>query len=649
MVKEGTFDDLAVVRDLDAPGSLLAGQVRVGVRAAGVNFRDVLVVLGMYPGGGSVGGEGAGVVLEVGPGVEGLAVGDRVMGLMVGAFGSVAITDERLLVQVPEGWSFTRAASVPIAFLTAYYALTELAKVRKGERLLVHAAAGGVGIAAVQLALHMGLEVFATASEAKWGTLAALGLDEEHVASSRTLQFGEQFAERGGVDVVLNSLANEFVDVSLGLLGESGRFLEMGKTDIRDAAQVNESFSGVSYQAFDLIEAGPERIQVMLRELVGLLEGGQLQGLPVRVWDMEHMGEALRFMSQARHIGKNVLRLPVPAFDGQGTVLITGGTGGLGALLARHLVQERGVRNLLLVSRGGPDVEGVCELVSHLEGVGASVRVEACDVADREQVKLLVEGIDPERPLIGVVHAAGVLDDGLMESIAQERMEEVMAPKVAGAWHLHEITKELDLRAFVLFSSIAGVIGSAGQSAYAAGNAFLDALASSRRSQGLSGSSLAWGPWGQVGMAQLLDEDHQRRIARSGLRALPSEEGLGLFDAAMQLDRALLLPVALDMKSLRTFAQGGLLPALFDDVVRVPIRSRQSVGQGGESLAARLVGLGSSERERVMVDLVCQHAAAVLGHSSAERIDPELLVQRPRVRLPRGGRAAQSVGSDGRC
>ena len=307
----GVLEDLRVVEKAGAGGGALGvGQVRVGVRAAGVNFRDVLVALGMYPGGGSVGGEGAGVVLEVGPGVEGLEVGDRVMGLLDGAFGSVAVSDWRLLARVPEGWSFTRAASTPIVFLTAYYALVDLARARPGERVLVHAAAGGVGIAALQLARHLGLKVFATASEGKWGVLEGMGVAGERIASSRALEFGERFARAGGVDVVLNSLAGEFVDVSLGLLGEGGRFLEMGKTDIRDASEVGEAFPDVSYLPFDLMDAGPDRIQAMLRELVGLFEAGALDGLPVRVWDAREAVGALRYMSQARHVGKNVLRIP---------------------------------------------------------------------------------------------------------------------------------------------------------------------------------------------------------------------------------------------------------------------------------------------------------------------------------------------------
>ncbi len=277
MGERGRIDDLSAVSRPAVELPLGAGQVRVGVQAAGLNFRDVLIALGVYPGEATVGGEGAGVVLEVGPGVEGLAVGDRVMGLLDGAFGSVAVTDRQLVVRIPEGWSFLQAASVPTVFLTAYYALIDLGGVRAGERVLVHAAAGGVGMAAVQLARHLGMEVYGTASPEKWGVLEGLGLAGERVASSRTVEFGDEFRrETGGrgVEVVLNSLAGEFVNVSLGLLARGGRFLEMGKTDVRDPAEVADAYPDVTYRAFDLMEAGPGRIQEMLRGAAGALRAG---------------------------------------------------------------------------------------------------------------------------------------------------------------------------------------------------------------------------------------------------------------------------------------------------------------------------------------------------------------------------------------
>ena len=618
----GVLEDIHVTEGAGG-GALGVGEVRVGVRAAGVNFRDVLGALGMYPGEISIGGEGAGVVLEVGPGVEDLVVGDRVMGLLDGAFGSVAVTDRRLLVPVPQGWSWAQAASVPIVYLTAYHGLVDLAKVRAGERLLVHAAAGGVGIAAMQLAQHLGLQVWGTASEGKWGALKALGLERERIASSRDLEFGERFAG-AGLDVVLNSLAGEYVDASLTLLGEGGRFLEMGKTDIREAAQIEAAFPGVAYRPFDMLDAGPDRIQEMLRELVGLFEAGALAGLPVRVWDAGDTVGALRAMSQARHVGKNVLRIPAPPLAGEGTVLVTGGTGGLGALVARHLVTCHGVRNLLLASRRGRDAEGVAELVAELDALGASVRVAACDVSDREQVKMMLEGVGAGHPLVGVVHAAGVVDDGLVGSLTPERVRGVLAPKAGGAWHLHELTEDMDLRAFVLFSSLAGTLGNPGQAAYAAGNAFLDGLASQRRAKGLAASSLAWGPWADAGMAAALGAGERAQLERSGVKPFLPERGLAIFDAALDLDRPLLAPVALDLAVLRGFARDGVLPPLLGELVRAPTSGRRRSARSRGALAQKLAGLEAAERERVAVELVREHAAAVLGHATAERVDAAL-------------------------
>ncbi len=559
---EGSFEGLSLVAAPELGDSLGAGEVRVGVRAGGLNFRDVLIALGMYPGDAVVGSEGAGVVLEVGPGVEGLCVGDSVMGLLAG-FGPVAVADQRFLAQVPDEWSFAQGASVPIVFLTAFYGLVDLAGVRPGDRVLVHSAAGGVGMAAVQLARHLGAEVFATASPGKWGTLEAMGLDSGHIASSRTVEFKERFLEASGgrcMDVVLDSLAGEFVDASLDLLGEGGRFIEMGKTDIRDREELDESHPGLLYRAFDLIEAGPERIQGMLRELLGLFAAGALELLPVMAWDLRRAPDAFRFMSQARHTGKIVLTLPT-ALNPGGTVLVTGGTGTLGGLVARHLVSGHGVSHLLLASRRGLDAQGAPELKAELEALGASVRVAACDVAEREQLEALLDSVPKEHPLDGVVHAAGVLDDGLIGSLTAERLDGVLAPKAGAAWHLHELTERLDLSMFVLFSSAAGTLGSPGQGNYAAANAFLDALAAYRRARGLTGTSMAWGLWEEAsGLTGALSEADRSRMTRSGLRALPSAEGLHLFDAVLGSGEALMLPVPLDLAVLRAQARNGSAP-----------------------------------------------------------------------------------------
>jgi NADPH:quinone reductase-like Zn-dependent oxidoreductase/NAD(P)-dependent dehydrogenase (short-subunit alcohol dehydrogenase family)/acyl carrier protein len=605
--------------------------VRVAVAAVGVNFRDVLVALGMYPGGGELGAEGAGVIVEAGAGVQGLSVGDPVMGL-VGVVGSEAVIDARLVTAVPPGWSMAQAASVPVVFLTALYGLSVLAGVKAGERVLVHAATGGVGMAAVQLARHWGAEVFATASRGKWDTLRAMGFDDDHIGDTRTVDFEEKFlATTGGagVDVVLNSLAGEFLDASLRLLVGGGRFIEMGKTDLRDPEAVAEQHPGATYRAFDLMEAGADHIASMWSELLGLFGAGVLKPLPVKAFDVRCASAAYRFVSQARQIGKVVLTLPdgpddpVLASSGGGlaggSVVITGGTGMAGSAVAAHLVARYGVAHVVLVSRSGSDAEGVADLVDQLKGAGAEVSVVACDVADRDAVVGLLAQLPAQYPLKGVFHAAGVIDDGLIASLTPDRVDTVLRAKVDGAWNLHELTRDVDLSAFVMFSSMAGIVGSPGQGNYAAANSLLDGLAAYRRAQGLAGLSVAWGLWEQAsGMTQHLSDRDKARMSRGGLAPLSTPHALQLFDEAMLADRPLLVAARIDASGL---GASGAVPPVLRDLVARPGRRFISDTGGSVStsgLATRLQGLSPEQRHHQLVELVCTNAATVLGRSAAD-------------------------------
>ncbi|MGW5640457.1 SDR family NAD(P)-dependent oxidoreductase, partial [Streptomyces sp. NPDC003832] len=618
----GTPDGLALVLAPEADAPLAGGEIRVDVRAAGVNFRDVLLTLGMYPGRPVLGSEAAGVVVEVGAEVTGITPGDRVTGLMTEGFGPRVVTDARLVVPIPEHWSFERAASVPVVFLTAYYGLVDLASVQEGDTVLVHAGAGGVGMAAVQLARHFGATVLATASPAKWGVLRGLGLSDDQIASSRDLDFREKFQQStNGVDIVLNSLAREYVDASLELLAPRGRFVEMGKTDIRDPEQLAAERPGIQYTPFELSEAGAERIQETLRELMRLFAVGALEPLPVRTWDVRRAPEAFRFMSQARHVGKVVLTMP-PALDPEGTVLITGGTGTLGGLLARHLVTDHGVRNLLLISRRGDS--GCPELMAELSALGAQVEVAACDAADRAQLAALLDG----RNLTGVVHAAGVLADGLVTSLTPEQFAEVWRPKAQAAVNLHELTREQDLAFFALYSSAAGVFGSPGQANYAAANTFLDALAHHRHAHGLPATSLAWGYWEQTSaLTGNLGEQEQARMAQGGMLPLTSERGLALFDAATATPGAVTVAAALDPAVLRG-RSAQQVPPFLRELVTVSRRRRGTAANGvvesASGLARRLAGLDRAGRDEVLGELVRSHVAAVLGHTDATVLDTTL-------------------------
>jgi acyl transferase domain-containing protein/NADPH:quinone reductase-like Zn-dependent oxidoreductase/acyl carrier protein len=625
----GTLEDVVVAPT--GPAELAAGQVRVAVAAVGVNFRDVLVALGMYPGGGELGAEGAGVVVEVGPGVTGLSVGDSVLGLL-GVVGSEAVVDARLVTAVPVAWSLAEAASVPVVFLTALYGLSALAGLKAGERVLVHAATGGVGMAAVQLARHWGAEVFATASRGKWDTLRAMGFDDEHIGDTRTLEFEDKFlATTGGagVDVVLNSLAGEFLDASLRLLVGGGRFIEMGKTDLRDPEEVAAQHQRVRYRAFDLMEAGPDHIASMLSDLIELFDAGVLKPLPVKMFDVRCASAAYRFVSQARQIGKVVLTLPdgpddpVLASSGGGlaggSVLITGGTGMAGSAVATHLVARYGVGHVVLVSRSGADGEGVAELLDQLTGAGAEVSVVACDVGDRDAVADVIAALPNQYPLKGVFHAAGVIDDGLIASLTPGRVDTVLRSKVDGAWNLHELTRNMDLSAFVMFSSMAGIVGSPGQGNYAAANNFLDGLAAHRRAQGLAGLSVAWGLWEQPsGMTQHLSDRDKARMSRGGLAPLSTPHALQLFDEAMLADRPLLVAARIDAAGLG--ASGAVPPVLRDLVARPGRRLISDAGAAVSTsgLATRLQGLSPEQRHHQLVELVCTNAATVLGRSSAD-------------------------------
>ncbi|MET7718911.1 SDR family NAD(P)-dependent oxidoreductase, partial [Streptomyces sp. NPDC005407] len=406
-----------------------------------------------------------------------------------------------------------------------------------------------------------------------------------------------------------------------------GRFLEMGKTDVRDPQEVAAQHPGVTYRAFDLFDAGPERIAEMLAVLLDLFERGVLEPLPVTAWDIRKAPEAFRHLSQAKNVGKVVLTMPV-ALDPQGTVLITGGTGGIGALVARHLVAEHGIRHLLLASRRGPQAPGAEALREELAGLGASVSVVACDAADRGSLAGLLEGVPAGRPLTAVVHTAGVLDDAVVSSLTPERMDAVLAPKADAALHLDELTRGLDLAAFVVFSSVAGTFGSAGQANYAAANAFLDALACRRGGLGLPATSLAWGAWAPgAGMTGELSEADMQRMARGGMIPLTPEQGLGLLDTATSLARPLLLPMNLDTTPLRAHPEA--VPPLLRNLVRAPARRTTAASiatagaEGQQDLAERLGALPSADREQYLLDLVCTQVAVVLGHGSAEDIEPD--------------------------
>ncbi|UOM34328.1 type I polyketide synthase [Acuticoccus sp. I52.16.1] len=490
-----------------------AGEVEIEVAAMGLNYRDVLGAMGLYPGDlGLSGSECAGRVVRVGPGVDDLAVGDAVVAIAQGSFASHVTVAAGSVFAAPTGVDLVAAAGLPVVTLTAWYGLTHLAGLKRGETVLIHSATGGVGLMALAVARHLGAEVIATASPAKHEILRRMGI--AHIASSRSGDFADvvRAATGGaGVDVILDSLPAELMEANLAALAQGGRFVEIGRRDIWTATEMAAARPDAAYHVVDfdaLSRDDPALLRRMLAEPLERMAAGAIAPPPTTPFAAERLPEAMAFMQTTRHIGKVVLtpeRETTPAArafaaDPAGTYLVTGGLGGLGLHLARFLV-EKGARHLTLVGRSAPGAAAEAEL-ARLADAGATVTLARLDVADGAAVTRLVAGIDAgEAPLRGVFHLAGGLDDSLVTTLGMERFRAVMAPKVAGAFNLHAATRASALDVFVLYGSLTGLLGAPGQANYCAANTFLDALAAWRRAEGLPALAIDWGPWAEVGMA----------------------------------------------------------------------------------------------------------------------------------------------------
>ena len=516
----GSLETLAWVEKASSP-PLGHSEVEIAVRAAGLNFRDVLKALDLYPLGPEeprwFGDECAGEIVAVGPGMTAFKPGDAVVAITSAGLGNRIRVHECLVANKPENLSWAEAATIPIAFLTADYSLRDVGRLQLGETVLIHAAAGGVGQAAVQIALALGATVLGTASPEKHDLLLANGVS--HAFNSRDLSFvdGVRAATSGGgVDVVLNSLAGDFIPKSLELLKPLGRFVEIGKKDIFQNAclDLHAFRTAVSFAAVDLARVIAERpawIGQRLRTLLEKFRSGEYRPLPQMTFPYQQIHDAFRLMAQGKHRGKVVLTsddavppeeilaphgTPVRA---DATYLITGGLSGFGLATAQWLVDE-GAKALVLMGRRGatPEVEALLET---WRGAGVQVRVVRADVTSLAAVDELLADIHRTLPpLRGIFHSAMVLHDEPIARLTQEALAQVMAPKVQGAWNLHTATLALPLDFFVLYSSVATLFGSAGQASYSAANRFLDALAEQRNRAGLPALCINWGPLAEFGV-----------------------------------------------------------------------------------------------------------------------------------------------------
>ena len=626
--RRGTLDGTVIAAaERIAPGP---GEVQIRMEAAGLNFRDVINLMGLYPGdAGPLGIECTGTVAAAGEGVDEFRPGDRVVAVAGKSFSTYVNANAAFVAHRPHGFTATEAATIPIAFMTAEFCLHEVAGLGPNDRVLIHAAAGGVGLAAVQLALRTGAEVFATAgSDEKRQYLKALGVP--HVMNSRTHDFaGEIMRATGGkgVTCVLNSLMGEFIPRSLEVVEPGGWFVEIGKRDVWSEEQVAALGRGIRYAVVDwwtTAQEDPARIAAILRRLLAKFQSGELKPLPARAFPFQGAPEAFRFMAQARHTGKIVLRsasaAPAGEIRADATYLISGGLGAMGLVIANWMVQQ-GARNLVLFGRSCPAPK-VEKQIAEWEQQGIRLLVRQADVCDRQQVRALLSAAAEQLPPIrGVVHCAGSLDDGMFINQEWARFRNVLTSKVDGAWNLHLLTQELPLEFFVLSSSAASLFGSKGQASYAAGNAFLDGLAHYRRARGLRALSLDWGAWGDVGMVVRSGVD--KRAAAQGLGIMPIEGALTALGLLMRSGPPQMGVIPIDWP--RFLARLAPAPSLFCDklaetqtVHRVPAHQ---AGVEADGLVRRLQSAMPAKRLAVLRKYIEEQVRRVLD------IAPDQLIQ----------------------
>jgi len=617
------------------------GEVEIRVNAAGLNFRDVMNAAGVYPGGPiPFGAECAGTITAAGEGVKDLRPGDEVIALASGSFGAFVTADARAVISKPAALNFAQAATIPIAFLTAYYSLHQLARLAKGERILIHAAAGGVGLAAVQLAQQAGAEIFATAgSPEKRAHLKSMRVP--HIFDSRSLTFADEIMKKTGargIDVVLNSLPGEYITRSLAILAAYGRFVEIGKTDIYQNKPMGlfPFRNNLSYFALDLervCREKPQLVRSLLFELMAMFEKGALKPLPHNIFRIEDAANAFRYMARRKNIGKIVLSfrgLDAETRSDRGltprseaTYLITGGHGALGLAVARWLV-EKGGRHLVLLGRGGVSAASNA-VISELAAKDAVVKTIQADVSKETDVaNALAEIRETMPPLRGVIHAAGVLDDHLLLNLSVESFQRVLAPKALGAWNLHSLTADLPLDFFITFSSVASVLGSPGQANYAAANAFLDGLAHDRRSRGLPCLSINWGPWAEIGMAARTAS--ARGTASRVMLPIPPAQALATLDRLFEKNGpAQAVAISVDWALLARSFNGNPPPALIAELLKE--KAKPAAAKSGRESGPRfsmqdLLAAPAERRRALLLDYVQKSLAAVMSLEAPE-LDPE--------------------------
>ena len=615
-------------------------EVEITVRAAALNFRDLMKTLGLYPSENGadwqLGDECAGIITAIGAGVRDFQIGDEVITIAAGCLGSRVISKARYLVVKPVHISFAEAVTIPIVFLTVYYALYHLAGIKKGDRILVQAAAGGVGLAAIQVAQQVGAEVLATAgSPEKRDLLRALGV--KTVMDSRTLAFADEVmasTEGRGVDIVLNSLAGEALAKSVECLAPYGRFLELGKIDIYKNSKLglHSLRHNISFHAIDLSSmlVDDSTLPVsLLRRIFTDLEALTIHPLPHRIFPVSRLKEAFRTMAQGRHIGKLVISFqdswipvyplpapPVPLFSEQASYLITGGFGGFGLVMANWIC-EQGGKYLILASRRGATTPAAQQAVRELEEKGAEVMAVAVDVSDAAQVDDLVACINQEMPVLrGIFHAAMVIDDGIVSQLNPERFNRVNDPKVKGCWNLHRASSSLALDYFVLFSSFSALVGNPGQGSYVAANVFLDTFAAYRRALGLPAIAINWGVLGEVGFVAR-NQPVSEYLERKGLVTISPAEAMRILGRILRQDPQQTGPAAIDWQAWgRSYHNRGIPPRFSELIEESDLAHAQS--GDGRMIRELIIQAAAEKRGELMHNYLREQIAAVLQVAAAK-------------------------------
>ncbi len=610
---DGVFER-PYVQPLPAP-SLEPREVRVAVEASGLNFWDVFRSLGFIEEG-NLGREMCGYILEVGSDVSTISVGDHVVGLGFGAFGAQMVTREELVAPAPSGFSVTGLATVPSAFVSAALSF-ELSGLEAGDRVLIHAGSGGVGLAAIQLVQAAGAEVFATASAPKQAYLRSLGV--EHIFDSRQTAFGKEILEATngeGINVVLNSLTGEgFIDASLSCLKHGGRFVELARRDILSEEEMAAVRPDVAYDILELDvlkKTDPAWVGRVLRDVMARLSSGELKTITHSRWPLAEAGAALSFMRAARHIGKIVVTTP-PILKGKlrqdRTYLVTGGLGGIGCAVADWLA-DRGAGAIALNGRRAPDPEAE-EVIHRLRERGVKVQVEIANVTDAVAIDEMIARIDETLPpLGGVIHSVGVLSDGALTNQSWERFETVLWPKVLGAWHLHRATLDRDLDMFVLFSSRVGVMGNPGQANHASANAFLDQLAGHRRAMGLPGQAIAWGAWSEIGEAAEQRERIDQQRSALGGRWFTPQQGIRAFDQLVRQDATTSVVMSMDWSVFEEAVEDR--PLFLEDLLSADADDEADASASSKDLLSQLREAPAAAPEDLLVSFLQQEVQAVL-------------------------------------